>query len=104
MQNQKVCDDKLLIQFAPPYLKCHRYKPAIWITFAVNGIVKYRPDINMKLLIMSPGSSCIVVTVDVVKGRQYSAYTVLHADAEDWLIVTSFDDSINHRDEFDSRV
>jgi hypothetical protein len=55
-------------------------------------------------------SSCIVATVQVVKDHQYSAYTVLHASASiaekdsETSIMTSFDASINHRDELDSGV
>ncbi len=67
----------------------------------------------MKLLTISP-SSCIVVMVHVVKGRQYSVCTVPRAgtsiaemDSGDQLstsIVTSFNALINHRNELDSGV
>jgi hypothetical protein len=36
---------------------------------------------NIVLVLDHVPSSCIVVMVHVVKGRQYSAYTVLHAGA-----------------------
>jgi hypothetical protein len=60
---------------------------------------------TMKLLIHIP-SSCIVVMVHVVKGRQYSAYTVPHAGSSIWSLrsVTIKFQCFNHRDELDSAV